>query len=163
MAITAGLAHTELVDKQGFMTAPWQVHFRDADKGLEDVPVREQTIQVPPAGTPPLNASIPVTSIATAPLASGLYQVTAAVRVTRPATVSSSVLVSLFWVDGGVSCTLTLVPAVTGNATTAVGTGTALLHIDASTPISYATTYVSSAAGEMQYAVNLVLESVGGQ
>jgi hypothetical protein len=115
---------------------------------------------------PPASAAIPVTSIATNPLPSGLYRVTAAVRITTPASASSSVSVTLHWVDGdtdsGVVCSLVLVPAVTGNLITSVGTGTAMIHSGAAVPISYSTAYASSAAG-MKYALHLTLEALGGQ
>jgi hypothetical protein len=157
MPLTPGLVQTELVDEDRFVTQPWQVHFRDQTAAMATVPVRQQVVQLPPVA-----GAIPVTSIATGSLPSGLYRVTAAVRVTVPAATSSSVAVTLHWVDGGVVCSLPMVLAVTGNTTASVGTGTAMVHSDAATPISYSTAYASVAAG-MAYQLHLVLETMGGE
>jgi hypothetical protein len=161
MPLTSGLIQTELVDRQGFITQPWQIHFRDQVTALASVPTRESIVQIPPAA-----AAIPVTSIATSALPSGLYRVTATVRVTTPASSSSSVAVTLHWVDGnteaGVVCTLPLVAPVTGNTVAAVGTGTALIRSGAGMPISYSTAYASVGPG-MVYALDLVLERMGGE
>jgi hypothetical protein len=161
MPLTSGLIQTELVDKDGFVTQPWQVYFRDQVAFLATVPTREKIVQIPPA-----SAAVPVTPIGTEPLPSGLYRVTATVRVLTPASSTSSVAVTLHWVDGdtdaGVVCSLLLVAPVTGNTPASVGTGTALIRSGAGQPISYSTAYASVGAG-MVYALDLVLERMGGE
>jgi len=169
MPLTAGLTRTELVDKQGFVSQQWQTFFRDLDATVTTKVV--QTLRVIQFSEP-RTGNLPTTPITTTdPLKPGLYRVTVYVRVARPATTASSVLVTLFWTDGGVTCQRVLVPAVTGNVEDATGTGTALLRSDGNVPISLATTYTSDPAADpappaapatMAYTLSVVLEDLGG-
>ncbi len=128
--------------------------------------LRQQVDSTPSQVATPVEASnqsaaIGTTPIPTDPLAPGNYRVSGYIRITVPAGVSSSVACAIAWVDGGVTCTATLVPAVTGNATTATGTGTLFIRVDATTPISYSTSYASNPAAAMAYDLVLVLEQIG--
>jgi hypothetical protein len=95
-------------------------------------------------------ASIGATAIETPSLTAGLYQVTYAARVTRAATFSSSLTVTVTWVDGGVTCTQSGV-ALTGNTTSTQQSGFVLLQVDEGSTVRYSTTYASSGAQSMQY------------
>ena len=58
-----------------------------------------------------------------------------------------------------VACTLASV-AMTGNATSTVGTASFLVRVDQDSAITYATTYASSGAVTMQYRLDTVCERV---
>lgn len=104
-------------------------------------------------------ASIAPTPIPLPALATGLYRVTTYVRITTVDPVSSSLTVSILWTDGGVSCALSGAP-MTGNTTNTVQSNTATVQIDAGSPISYSTAYVSNTPGAMKYKLILLVESV---
>ena len=104
-------------------------------------------------------ASIAPTSLALGTLAPGLYRVTWRFRVTRAATTSSSLLVTLGWTESGLSLTRSS-PAKTGNTTTTEDTDSWLIRVDQATAVTYATTYASVGATTMQYEVELVVEVV---
>jgi hypothetical protein len=103
-------------------------------------------------------AAIPA-GVAAAALPAGVYRASAYVRVTRPATVSSSVTLTLAWTRGGILFSVTGSP-VNGNTTGSAGLLTWLFRIDADTPIQYATNYASVGATSMQYELDVVVESV---
>ncbi len=92
------------------------------------------------------------------PLASGVYQVSWRLRVSTPASTSSSLQLAIATTEGGVSCLQQTTP-YTGNAATRPQSGAFLVHADANTPISYATTYVSVGT-PMAYEIDLVVELV---
>jgi len=163
MPLTPGLAQTELVDRDGFMTQPWQTHFRDVQTGIEQSPSRLATKDIDTETLDGIGALPPTPILPDAPLATGLYRVTVSLRVTTPATTSSSVEVRLHWFDG-VDCTLVLVPPVTGNTPAAVGTGTALIHVVAeiNSLVMISTAYASVPDLMMKYALHVVLEQMGG-
>jgi len=156
MALTTGLAQTELVDEKRFMTQAWQTHFRDVTTSIAKAPEKQSIVQLPQqAGG--FFGSFPV-----AGLAAGLYRVSASVRVKTPADTSSSVALSLLWTDGGLACSEVLIAPVTGNTPSSTGSGEALIRIDGGTPISYSVSYASVAANVMVYELRLVLEAMGG-
>jgi hypothetical protein len=65
--------------------------------------------------------------------------------------------VTFAWTDGGVSQTQSGA-AMTGNLTTTHQSGTYVVRIDESTPISFETTYASNGAQAMNYALDVVAE-----
>lgn len=138
------------------VTRPLLVWFRNIRQQVDATP----TQAADPVSVSGSNAAIGVTPIPSDPLAPGLYRVSGYVRVTGAAVTSSSVAVVVTWVDGGVTCTLPLVAAVTGNTTASAGSGALMLRIDQASPISYSTTYASNGAGEMTYDLVLLLESL---
>lgn len=101
-------------------------------------------------------ASIAATDIKTPKLPTGLYQVSYAARVTRAATSSSSLEVTIVWTSGGVSCTQTAV-ALTGNTTSTQQSGFLLIEADEGTPVRYSTTYATSGATSMTYSLAIRL------
>ena len=105
------------------------------------------------------SASIGTTAIPTAALTAGLYLVSYYARITQAGTVSSSLTVTLHWTESTLALTVTGA-AMTGNTTTTVQSGTHLVRIDASSPVSYSTTYASVGATAMQYRLDVVLERV---
>lgn len=96
------------------------------------------------------SASIASTALQVPSLPQGLYQVSYAVRVTRAATVSSSIQVTITWVDNGVTCSQSGV-ALTGNTTSTQQSGFLLIQADSGSSVSYSTTYASVGATAMQY------------
>jgi hypothetical protein len=105
------------------------------------------------------SASIGATSIPTGALSAGLYRVTTYARITRAATTSSSLTVTIGWVESTIALTLSGA-AMTGNTVTTVQTNTYLLRVDASSPLTYSTTYASVGGTTMQYRLDVVLERV---
>ncbi len=155
--LTSGLAATPPVDTPGgVFNWQWLRWLGGLSTQIASNPSRVTTV-----ASGPSSASIPTTAIGAAPLAAGLYRITGYLRVTTAALTTSSVAVALGWSDGGVTCAGPLIAAVTGNTTASTGTGTATVRIDASTPITYNTVYASNGAGEMVYALDLVLEAMG--
>lgn len=163
MPLTPGLAQTELVDGDGYMTQPWQIHFRDIQTQLSLAPSQLSMKAIDTEALAAVGALPPTPILPDEPLSTGLYQVTASLRVTVPATTSSSVAVKLHWFDG-VDCELVLIPAVTGNTTASVGTGTALIHVvaDINTLVMVSTVYASVPDPMMKYVLHVVLEKMGG-
>ena len=144
-------------ENEGKMTETWIPYFQNQNS-ISSTAIRQTTS---PVSVSAQTASIGTTSIPTSSLSSGLYRVTYYCRITTAASVSSSLIVSFTWTDGGISCSLSSA-ALTGNTTSTVGTGTALINIDASSPISYATTYASVGVPAMSYSLSITLEEMNG-
>jgi hypothetical protein len=104
-------------------------------------------------------ASVTTTPIATATLAPGLYRISYYARVTQAATASSSLAVTVRWVDGAAPCTVTS-SAATGNTTSTVLSSSHLVRLDFGTEVEYATTYASSGITPMLYSLDVVVESL---
>lgn len=104
-------------------------------------------------------AAITPTNLPTPVLSAGLYRVNVYARITQAATTSSSLTVTIGWLEG---TTLSYVfPAMTGNTIATVLTGPPLLvRIDGNSSITYATAYASVGATPMQYRLDVVLERV---
>lgn len=92
-------------------------------------------------------------------LVAGLWRVSYYMRVTTPATDSSSLTVTTTWTDGGVAQTSTAA-AETGNLTTSHQFGTLFVRTDANTPVSLSVAYASVGAQVMIYDFEAVLESL---
>jgi hypothetical protein len=104
-------------------------------------------------------AAITTTAVNTPSLGTGLYRVNVYARVTVAATTSSSLGVTIQWVDDGVTCSATIGP-VTGNLTTTILQGEVIINIDKASVISYATTYASVGATAMAYKLVLSVEDL---
>jgi hypothetical protein len=89
----------------------------------------------------------------------GTYQVTWTVRITQPASTSSSLQVSVGYSDGGIPVTDTG-PAVTGNLVTTVASGVFTVVSDAASPVTFSTTYASVGVTPMQYKLTVVCTQV---
>ncbi len=103
-------------------------------------------------------AALAVTPFATGSLSAGFYRVSVFTHILTPASVNSSLIVTVSFTHHGVACS-EATAALTTNLTTSVQSTTFPIQIDAGTPISYSTTYVSNAAG-MSYALVAAVETV---
>lgn len=89
----------------------------------------------------------------------GIYRVTWYARVTRAATSSSSLAVTIGWTDDGVALT-SAGTALTGNTTSTFQSGQLAVNADRLTNITYAAAYSTSGATSMQYSLRLVVEAL---
>ena len=105
------------------------------------------------------HASIATTGLSLGSVAPGIYRVSYRTRVTTPATVSSSLTVTLSWTEGGVA--QSRVGAVLiGNSVTTYDFATIPIRADVSTPISYAVAYASVGATAMVFDLDVIGESL---
>jgi hypothetical protein len=93
------------------------------------------------------------------PLAAGTYRINYFARVTRAATTSSSLTVTIHFTHGGVAQSI-VATALTGNTTTTLGQAALVVEIDEGTTIDYEITYASSGETTMQYTFIAVVESI---
>lgn len=105
------------------------------------------------------SASISATSLPVSTLTDGMYRLNYYARITRAATTSSSLTITIQWTHLGVVCTFAT-SALTGNTTTSYTQGTVAFRADLGTNVTYATTYASSGATSMQYSLAITLESL---
>jgi len=150
-----GLKPDQRDENEGLLTETW-VPYMQNQSDIASTAIRQSTS---PVSLTAQTASIGLTAIPTSSLASGLYRVSYYCRITTAAGVSSSLIVTFSWTDGGVACSVSST-ALTGNTTATVGTGTALINIDAASPVSYSTTYASNAAGVMRHSLYITLEEM---
>jgi hypothetical protein len=104
-------------------------------------------------------AAITATAIPHGTLAPTVYRVSYTARITRAASTSSSLTVTIGWTDGAVAQTQGGA-AMTGNATTTQQNGTMLVHVDKATSITYAAAYASSGGTTMQYSLYVLVEQI---
>ena len=138
----------------GTVTDPWIEYFNEITKTLDVQPRVLATVALTAQ-----DASITATDMTDGTLSAGVYRVQYYARITRAATTSSSLTVSLSWTDGGVSPTFTGV-AITGNTTLSFESRTQFIRIQANSPITFATTYASVGATSMQYSLYIKLEEI---
>jgi hypothetical protein len=141
-------------DKQGFLTDEWVNWFSDYVPRIDKSPSRLITVTL--TGQ---SASLAITPFTSGTLAEGRYRVDWYARITTAATTNSSLTVNVRSTESGLSLTQSGA-AMTGNTTTTVQSGSALVLIDAGTPISYSTTYASTGATPMAYRLTLLLTRV---
>lgn len=104
-------------------------------------------------------ASIGTTPLPLGSIPPGVWRVSYYARITTPGSVSSTLTVTISWTDGAIACSASGT-AITGNTTATVQFGTLVIRSDDGTPISYATTYGSVGGTPMQYALDVVIESL---
>lgn len=145
-----------MTDAQRIIRLPWSIYFRDLRADLDNTAAQV----IPPVQLTGQTATIPTTPFDTPALEAGLYSVAWYGQVLTAAGVSSSFQVTISWTRNGVS--QTYVGALKNGNTTATNeaNGPPLIHIDASTPISYAVTYASNPGAAMIFEINLVLTQV---
>jgi hypothetical protein len=120
------------------------------------------------------SAAIAATTLYAVPVsATGLYRINWYLKVTRAATISSTLgAITFGFTDGTDSVVQSLVAqgatqagaaatTNTGNSTTSVLCGTTIVYALASTNITYAIAYATSGATTMQYEVHMRLEALG--
>lgn len=98
------------------------------------------------------------TDIATPTLNAGLYRISWYARISTPASISSSLTVTIHWLDGGVACQFSG-PAMTGNVATDIQSQSILVQVDNNTVIQYETAY-ASVGTNMGYLLDVVVEAV---
>lgn len=106
------------------------------------------------------DASIGATSLNIGTTSSGLFLVQARARISRAATASSSLALSIGWTESGLSLTSSPFAAITGNTTTSNASGSVMVLIDAASPITYTTTYASVGATAMQYTLSIIVQQI---
>lgn len=100
--------------------------------------------------------------IATTPLDiptvyAGMWRISVSVRVTRAASTSSEIQITISWTEGGVAQSEPTAN-LTGNLTSTREGRTLVIRADGSTPISYAAAYTSVGATAMQFSLDIVAE-----
>ena len=119
--------------------------------------IDEKTARKAKANLSGQTASVGTTPFPLGSIAPGIWRISYTARITTPATTSSSLTVTITWTDGGVTMTQTGA-AITGNTTATGQSGSVVIRVDASTPISYSTTYASVGGMPMAHALDLVCE-----
>jgi hypothetical protein len=109
-------------------------------------------------------ASLSATTIDTGALNPGVYRVSYTARITRAASTSSSLTVTVSWMDGNVAQSQSGA-AMTGNTTSTQQNGSFFIHNGTNTSatndvVKYATTYASSGGTTMQYSLYVTVESL---
>lgn len=145
-------------DRRGglFVTDEWAKYLSYRDLAIDRAPSRVNDTGVALTAQ---GAAIATTSINTGSLSAGLYRVSYYARITRAATTSSSLTVTLRFTDGSVACAYSGA-AITGNTTATFQSGSQVFHIDAASTISYETAYASVGATSMQYSLYIVVEQL---
>lgn len=138
------------------MSDDWLRYFNEQQRVIEKA---TQAVALgPQVNLASQGASIGTTAIPLGTLSAGLYRVSYYFRITRAATASSSLQLTIGWTET-VSLTISGT-AETGNTVTTVQVGTLPLVVDASSAITYATSYSSTGATSMLYRLRIDVERV---
>lgn len=105
------------------------------------------------------DAAVATTAIPTPTLTEGLYRVSFSARITRAATTSSSVGVTLGWTTNSTSCSQVFAP-ITGNTLASQTSDDISVSIDSATTITYALSYSSVGATTMRYGFDVWVEQI---
>lgn len=105
------------------------------------------------------SAAIAPTDLPLGTTAGGLYRVSTYARITVPASVNSSLTVTIGFTDGAVACTFSGAALIT-NTTASVQSNTFNLRADPASPITFSVAYVSVGTA-MQYALSITVELIG--
>jgi hypothetical protein len=105
-------------------------------------------------------ASIPVAVVVQPPATNdgGLFRVTTYARITKAASISSSLTVTIAWSDGLLAQSMSGA-ALTANTTTTWESVTALVRVDKGTSITAAALY-SSTGTNMEFSLSVVAEQI---
>lgn len=153
MALSPFPAKTTVTGVGGWLTEPWRKWFLDLYTRVVSVPAVLAHV------TATAQAAAITTTDATAVPATGVYRVSYRARISQAASSSSSLTVTLGWTDTGVACS-SAGAAMTANTTSTVQSGSLLVSATVGSSITYATAYASVGATPMQYALDVVVESV---
>lgn len=132
--------------------------FKTYMRGQEDAINAAAQSVVTPIALTAQNASKATTDL-TASAAAGLYSFQFYASVKTAAGVSSSLTATLGWTENAQPKTKVFT-AMTGNTVTTSSSEWYLVSVDGGSPITYALTYASNAAGAMIYNFYAVLSSV---
>lgn len=151
----------EQFNPSGFVTKVWEYFFRWVQSILNVAPQVIGSVELTAQGAAIAATTIPSTfpERPNVRLLPGVYRVSYYTRMTRAATTSSELTVSIRWIDGGVTITQagTL---LNGNTTSTYQTSSFLIRVDTETQVSYLTAYASVGGTSMQYRLNVKLEAV---
>lgn len=89
----------------------------------------------------------------------GTYRISWYLRITRSATVSSAVQITIGWTDGGVGLAK-IGTNVAGNTTSSLDQGMLIATVQGLSALTYAVSYSTSGATAAQYAVYVIAELV---
>ena len=141
-----------VVASDGLLSDTWRRFLADRFQELSDSPLRVGSVSLTAQA-----ASISATDVSDGANDTGLYRVSYYARISRAATTSSSLTVTIAWTDGGVACSQSGV-AMTGNTTATQQNGTLFIQADGLAAVNYSTTYASVGATSMQYGLSVTLE-----
>lgn len=152
----------EQFNPSGLVSKVWEYFFRWVQALVNVAPqvvgTVALTLQAASIGATSIPATFP--TLPNTRLLPGLYEIQYYIRVTRPASTSSSILFTVGWTDGTVACTASSATA-SGNTTATVLTGPPLLvRVDSATNVTYATTYTSVGGTTMQYRLDVRLIAI---
>lgn len=151
----------EQFSASGMVGKAWEYFFRWVQALLNVAPqvVGDVTLTTQAASIGATTIPTTFPALPNARLLPGLYRVSYYTRVTRAASTSSELTISLRWVDGGITITQagTL---LNGNTTSIYQQATFIIRVDSETQISYLTTYASVGGTAMQYRLDLRVEAV---
>ena len=143
-----------LTERTGYMTTVWLDWFTHVWNRLQLASAKVGGVSLETQFTTITTTAIPTTALAT-----GLYRVSYSVRVTRAATTSSSLTLTIGWTAGGVACSQSGA-AVTGNTTASQQNGSFVVNSDGGTTITYALAYVNVGGTSMLYRADVVVEEL---
>lgn len=146
----------KIANERGIIHPLWQRFFQDLVNTVGAVPLVALSVSLATQA-----AAILATVLVGNALSDTRYRISYYVRVSRAATVSSSVTVTLRWTDGGVAQSL-VGTALVGNTTTTLESKTELIHLDVNTTVTYEVAYASVGATTMQYTLEVAVEPVPG-
>ena len=132
----------------------WLRYLDEISAAIDNKPDRKAAVR-----RTALSASVGTTPLPLGTVAPGVWRISYVIRVTTPATLTSSLQVILTWTAGGVTQTVTGA-AITGNTTDTVQGATVVMRVDSATPISYSVAYVSTGATPAQFTIDLVAEAL---
>lgn len=112
-----------------------------------------------PATIAASSSAVGITPLA-ASISGGSYRLTYYARIITPASVSSSLTVTIGWTDGGIAQSFSF-PAITGNTTTTTDSQTRVVRADQATSLTYAIGYASVGGTAMQYDLVIGREALG--
>lgn len=143
-----------VVNQSGTVTKAWAEYF----SALSETNAISSTT----AGTVDLtgqSASIASTSIPIQTVYTAMYRVSYYAEITQAATVASSLTVTIGWVHSSKTFSQSGA-AITGNTTTTQQNDVLTILVDGSSPLTYSTTYSSTGATAMEYALSITAELV---
>lgn len=106
-----------------------------------------------------LTAAQPVTPIQMPSFGKGRMRVNVHVKVRQAAGLNSQILVTIGYTNNGVACSLSTTNLTT-NTTASVESMVKTLKMDANSPITWSSTYVSAGAPVMSYDVDIEVEAL---
>lgn len=142
------------VDASLFFTREWRNYLLALQNTASAA--AQALIEVPLVGQ---HASIVTTPLTLPAVSAGFYRVNIYQTITTADPVSSSLTTTIGWTDLANAKTFSTV-AMTGNTTATNDSVVKMIHIDNSSPITYATVYASNTPGAMQFALGIVVEKL---